>query len=201
MAASPQFDLIVLAAGLSRRMGGPNKLLHTYRGKPLLTHALETASHLDFADRVIVTGRDAHAIGELAAAFGMRSVHNARFAEGLGTSLAAGAAALRPGATGVFVALGDMPDVLPDDYRGLSSASILGSIALPVYKGTRGHPVLFCSSYIAQLQRLSRDEGARSILTRYAHAVLEIETANPGVLRDFDRPEDFGVEASPEKLP
>ncbi|MGC2397906.1 MAG: NTP transferase domain-containing protein, partial [Rhodomicrobium sp.] len=33
----------MLAAGLSRRMGGPNKLLQSYRGKPLLSHALRVA--------------------------------------------------------------------------------------------------------------------------------------------------------------
>ncbi len=61
-----QFGAIILAAGLSTRMGGPNKLLQPYRGKPLLTYALETAASLMrgdggalLKDCVVVTGRDA----------------------------------------------------------------------------------------------------------------------------------------------
>ena len=39
--------------------------------------------------------------------------------------------------------------------------------------------------------RLSGDEGARSILRRHTLSVAEVETANPGVLRDVDTREDF----------
>ncbi len=46
MEAPMTFGAIILAAGLSKRMGGPNKLLQPYRGKPLLAFALETASSL-----------------------------------------------------------------------------------------------------------------------------------------------------------
>ena len=48
----------MLAAGLSRRMGGPNKLLRSYQGKPLLAHALGAAEKIEFLDRIAVTGRD-----------------------------------------------------------------------------------------------------------------------------------------------
>ncbi len=50
----PRFGLIMLAAGLSRRMGGPNKLLQLYRGKPLLAHALRGGEDMEFFDRVAV---------------------------------------------------------------------------------------------------------------------------------------------------
>ena len=49
----------------------------------------------------------------LAASFGFRCVYNPRFTEGLGTSIAAGAGALHPDINGVFIALGDMPEIGP----------------------------------------------------------------------------------------
>jgi molybdenum cofactor cytidylyltransferase len=181
----------MLAAGLSQRMGGPNKLLHPYKGKPLLKHALGATQEIEFLDRVAVTGRDSAEIAALAAPFGFRCVLNPRFAEGLGTSIAAGAGALSSDCNGVFIALGDMPDIGPEVYRDLAGKFTRGSVIMPLRMGARGHPVLFCASYIGELSALSGDEGARSILRRHALQVAEIETANPGVLRDIDTREDF----------
>ena len=181
----------MLAAGLSWRMGGPNKLLQPYRGKPLLAHALRVAEEIEFADRIAVTGRDCAETEALAASFGFRCVFNARFVEGLGTSIAAGARALHPEAEGAFIALGDMPKIGPEVYRALAETFTQGSIVAPLHNGARGHPVLFCKTYIAQLSALSGDEGARSIVHRHAPCVAEVETANPGVLHDVDTREDF----------
>jgi CTP:molybdopterin cytidylyltransferase MocA len=183
--------MILLAAGLSRRTGGPNKLLQPYRGKPLLAHALKIAEEIEFTDHVAVTGRDCAETEALAASFGFRCVFNPRFAQGLGTSIAAGVRALHPGAEGVFIALGDMPKIGPDVYRALAETFTQGSIVAPLHNGARGHPVLFCKSYIAQLSALSGDEGARSIVRSHPLCVAEVETANGGVLHDVDTREDF----------
>lgn len=82
--------------------------------------------------------------------FGFRAAHNANYADGLGGSIAAGARALK-GADGLFVALGDMPDVRADDYRLIATRFARRAIVVPTHKGMRGHPVLFCSSYFADL--------------------------------------------------
>lgn len=185
------FGLIMLAAGLSRRMGGPNKLLRSYQGKPLLEHALGAAEKIEFLDRIAVTGRDPAETEALAASFGFQCVFNPRFAEGLGTSIAAGADALSPNIKGVFIALGDMPGVVPEIYLALAARFTQGSIVVPLHRGARGHPVLFCTSYVPELSALSGDEGARSLLRRYALRVAEVEIANRGVLRDVDTREDF----------
>ncbi len=188
---APRLALIVLAAGLSRRMGGPNKLLQPYRGKRLLAHALKIAGAFDFIDRIAVTGRDAAEVQALAGAYDFRCVHNPHFAEGLGGSIAAAARALNPEAGGVFIALGDMPDIGGEVYRALAENFAHRAILAPLHKGLRGHPVLFCASYITELSALSGDEGARSLLRRHALRLTEVETANPGVLRDLDTQEDF----------
>jgi molybdenum cofactor cytidylyltransferase len=189
--ALSRYGVIVMAAGLSRRMGGPNKLLQPYRGQPLLAHALDGAAKAGLASRVVVTGRDSAEIEALAAPYGFRCVHNARFAEGLGASIATGASAVDASLAGVFIALGDMPELLADDYSLLATRFAHGAIAVPVYKGARGHPVLFCTSYLYELSALWGEEGARSILKRPAARCIEVETDNRGILRDVDTPEDF----------
>ncbi len=195
MSATPRFGVIVLAAGLSRRMGGPNKLLVDYEGKALLNHALAAAAELAWEDRVAVTGRDALRVAELAANFGFRPVHNEAYASGLGSSLAEGVRALAPCLDALVVALGDMPLITAGEYRALRQAYSSGVIAMPSYGGKRGHPVLFCASYRQALAALEGDEGARSIIARSASAVVEVATHNAGVLRDFDFPEDFHAAA------
>ena len=187
----PKFGLILLAAGLSRRMGGPNKLLQPYRGKPLLAHALAGAGEMDFIDRIAVTGRDRAEVETLAASHGFRCVHNDRFEDGLGTSIAAGARAVPPEASGVFIALGDMPDIEIEHYQALAGNFGRRSIVMPVHEGSRGHPVLFCASYLAELSALSSGEGGRSLLRRHKSLVVEVATKDPGALRDVDTPEDF----------
>ncbi len=185
------FAIVLLAAGLSRRMGGPNKLLQPYRGAPLLTHALGAADEAGLAERLIVTGRDSAEIEALAGPYGFRAAHNADYAEGLGGSIAVGARALNSDASGLFIALGDTPDVRADDYRLIASRYRRRAIVVPLHKGMRGHPVLFCSTYLPDLAALSGDEGARCILRRHAAHIVEVETQNSGILRDLDTPEDF----------
>ena len=191
----------MLAAGLSRRMGGPNKLLQRYRGKPLLAHALRAAGEMDFVDRIAVTGRDRAEVETVTASYGFRCVHNDRFQDGLGTSLAAGARALHPGANGVFIALGDMPEIEIKVYRALAGNFGQRSIVVPVHDGLRGHPVLFCASYLAELSALSSGEGARSLLRRHKPFVVEVATNDPAVLRDIDTREDFDISGSKLEVP
>ena len=191
LGARPKFGLIVLAAGLSRRMGGPNKLLQPYRGKPLLTYALKIAGEMEFLDRIAVTGRDRAEVETLAASSGFRCVHNDRFEDGLGISIATGARALHRDIDGVFIALGDMPEIDVDVYRALAGNFRQRSIVVPIHYGALGHPVLFCASYLPELSALSSDEGGRSLLKRHKPFIVEVATKDPGVLRDIDTPEDL----------
>jgi molybdenum cofactor cytidylyltransferase len=191
MTDSSRFGLMVLAAGLSRRMGGPNKLLTNYRGKPLLSYALAASTSLAWVERLVVTGRDAGAMEDIASSFGFRCVHNPAYTDGLGGSIAVGARALSGTLDGIIIALGDMPEIAAGDYRAVRDMFRPGLIAIPVHEGIRGHPVLFCASYRAELAVLRGDEGARSVVKRHAGSVVELATTSAGILRDLDRPADF----------
>ncbi len=189
--ALARFGAVILAAGQSSRMGGPNKLLEPYRDKPLVCHALECVAGLGLGDAVCVTGRDREQVEALARRAAVRFVHNRDFASGMGASIAAAARALKPGLDGIFIVLGDMPEVKRDDFQRLAGVWREGRIAVPVHGGRRGHPVLFSGPYRAALEALRGDEGARSILRAYAAQVTEAAVDHPGVLFDCDTPQDF----------
>jgi CTP:molybdopterin cytidylyltransferase MocA len=187
---------MVLAAGFSRRLPGANKLLKPYHGRPLLAHTLETVAGLGLADAVVVSGYEGEHIAEQAAQAGLRCVRNDEAASGMGSSIAAGVRALREGLAGVFIVLGDMPEVTPEDYARLAAAHEAqpARICVPVWEGRRGHPVLFGADHRGALAALTGDVGARSIL-REAADVLSVPAASAGVLVDLDTEADFAAPA------
>ncbi len=190
------YGAVVLAAGFSRRLPGEDKLLKLYRGRPLLAHALATVAGLGLGDTVLVTGGAAARISELARPWRLRCVRNDDAAAGMGGSIAAGVKALREGLAGVFIVLGDMPEVMPEDYARLATAHEQRPerICVPVWEGRRGHPVLFGGDHRGALAALTGDVGARSIL-REAVDLLGVPAASAGVLVDLDTEEDFAAPA------
>src|SRR3954462_444954 len=102
---------IVLAAGRSTRMGGPNKLLAEIGGKPLVRMAAEQALASRARPVIVVTGHQRDKVEAALQGLDVRTVHNPNFAEGLSTSVKAGLAAVPEHADGAIVCLGDMPQV------------------------------------------------------------------------------------------
>jgi molybdenum cofactor cytidylyltransferase len=188
------YGAVVLAAGFSRRLSGENKLLKPYNGQPLLAHALTTVAGLGLGDAVVVTGHEADRIADLARGAGLHCIRNDDAAAGMGSSIAAGVRALRDGLAGVFVVLGDMPAVTPEDYRRLAAAHDAqpARICVPVWDGRRGQPVLFGADHRGALAALTGDVGARGIL-REAADVIRVPAASAGVLVDLDTKADFAA--------
>ncbi len=185
---------VILAAGLSSRMGGEQKLAKSLDGKPLLRHCLDTVSALGLADVVAVTGHAREDVEAVIAESGIRCVFNADYAQGMGKSLAAGIANLNPDVAGAFIVLGDMPFVAAEDYR-LLAQSFTGHggdmICRPVCGGRAGHPVLFPRSLFEQLRGLTGDSGGAALIASQTARLRWVDIASPRVLADFDTREDF----------
>lgn len=181
---------LVLAAGSGSRFGGP-KLLAPWRGGVLLDGALEAALAAPVDSVVVVTGANADAVTR-AVGDRARTVHAADHAQGMAASLKAGLAALPPDATGVVVFLGDMPLAPPDVVRRLVEAIRAGApAAAPFVAGRRGNPAAFSSSLFGQAAAIDGDRGAREVLDRLGEGLVRVETDDPGVLIDVDRPGDM----------
>ncbi len=91
---------VVLAAGLSRRMG-TDKLMLPVDGLPMYRHVLRLALTLHVDLRIVVTNNGQ--IAQEAETMGFTVVPSPRAAEGMGFSVAAGAAALGAVQTAVFL--------------------------------------------------------------------------------------------------
>jgi molybdenum cofactor cytidylyltransferase len=185
---------ILLAAGSAERFGS-NKLLHPLPdGTPI---AVQAAQHLVDAvpNSIAVVRPDDLELIEALAATGLGIIENPDASEGMGTSLARGVRATAE-AAGWLIALADMPWIEPATIDTLAGWLSRGaSIIAPVHAGRRGHPVGFSGRWREELCGLGGDSGARRLLEAHPDALELVETADPGVIRDIDYPQDLSSPA------
>ena len=198
VATDTTLEAIVLAAGFSARFGG-GKLTAPWRDGVLLDGALIAAFAAPVRTISVVWGADP-AVPEAATAFAERMDEAARLrlvnavdhAEGMAATLRAGIASLATDTTGAFAFLGDMPRVPVAVLAKLADALAAGApAAAPLFRGRRGHPVLFSAPLFPQLLALTGDEGARAVLQELGGALATVEAPDEGVLFDIDLPDDM----------
>jgi molybdenum cofactor cytidylyltransferase len=183
---------VVLAAGRSSRMGGPNKLLAEIGGKPLVRIVVDAVLASRARPVVVVTGHQRDKVEAALADLAIKFVHNPHFADGLGTSLKTGIAALPAEADGAIVCLGDMPQVdaaLIDRLIGAFDPDHGALVVLPTIDGKRGNPVVWSRRFFPDLMAVEGDVGARYLIGRYTEAVAEVPLTGTAALTDVDTPE------------
>jgi molybdenum cofactor cytidylyltransferase len=192
-AREPRIAALILAAGLSRRMGKKiNKLVAEIDGAPMVARVVDIVLATKASPVLVVTGHEAEKVEAALAGRPLAFIHNPEFEEGLASSLRRGIAALPEEIDGALVTLGDMPRVRPGDIDRLIAAfsPLEGrAICVPTYNGKRGNPVLFGRRFFAEMSRVRGDVGARHLIGQYAEAVCEVEMGDEGVLIDIDSPD------------
>jgi molybdenum cofactor cytidylyltransferase len=183
---------IILAAGRSTRMGGPNKLLAELGGKTLVRIVAEQALASKAQGVIVVTGHQAEQVEKALKGLKVKFVRNPDFAEGLASSVKAGIAAVPDNADGAVICLGDMPliDARLIDRLIEAFAPDRGNlIAVPVSDNRRGNPVLWSRRFFNELKTLDGDIGARHLIARHAEAVAEVPVEGHGAFLDIDTPQ------------
>jgi molybdenum cofactor cytidylyltransferase len=183
---------IVLAAGRSTRMGGPNKLLAEIDGRKLVRIAAEQALSSKASEVIVVTGHQFELVEQALEGLKVRLVRNPDFAGGLASSVKAGIAAVSDNADGALICLGDMPliDAKLIDRLIEAFAPDRGNlIVVPTSEGRRGNPVLWSRRFFKELMTLEGDVGARHLVTKHAEAVAEVPVEGQGAFLDIDTPQ------------
>jgi molybdenum cofactor cytidylyltransferase len=194
---------VVLAAGRSTRMGGPNKLLAEIAHRPLVRIAAEAALASRAKPVIVVAGHQRSEVEKVLAGLPVEVVHNPDFADGLGTSVRAGIAAVPAEVDGAIVLLGDMPQVdarLIDRLIGAFDPDRGALVVVPTFEGKRGNPVLWSRRFFPDLMTIDGDVGARHLIGHYGEAVAEVPVEGKAALVDVDTPEALvGVKAEIER--
>jgi len=191
IARAPKIGAVVLAAGLSSRMGS-NKLLAEIGGKPMIRHAVEAAvaSHADPV--VVVTGHEADRVTAALGGLNVRFAQNPDHANGLSTSLRRGLSALPQDCDGTLIVLGDMPGVsaaLLDKMIAAFDPAEGRAIVVAARHGKRGNPVVWARRFFPEMQAIEGDVGARALMGIYGELLCEAEAADDAPLTDIDTPE------------
>lgn len=176
----------VLAAGRGSRFAGDDhKLLAPFRGRPLVTWAVDAALGAGLDATFVVWG--AVDLTSVLPA-GVTALANERWADGQATSLQAGiAAAAARGFDAIVVGLGDQPLVVTDAWTLVANAPAT-PVAVATYAGARRHPVRLSRS-VWPLLPTTGDVGARALMRERPDWVREV--ACPGEPADVDSAEDL----------
>ena len=188
---SINISAIVLAAGLSRRMGDVQKLVMLYQAKPLLGHMLTSLEEADLVGKVVaVTGHESDAVRDVCSSYAVEIAHNKNFKDGLASSIKVGVQACEAGSDGILICHGDMPLINQDHIQTLCMAFQRNSdkIIIPSFEGRQGNPVLWPKSYFSRLKFLKGDQGAKAILQENTDSIIRIDFEDKAIMFDVDDP-------------
>lgn len=183
---------ILLAAGLSTRMGTPKPLL-SWDGRTLVEYQVAQLFAAGVAQVIVVTGHAADEVERVLAGSGARVVRNPEYTKGRAGSVRVGAAAVREPVAAVLTLNVDQPRPA-ELIRALVAAHLTGdaAITVPVWAGQRGHPAVFASALLPELRAVTEEgEGLRAVRRAYAADTREVELGDPRVLIDINTPESY----------
>jgi molybdenum cofactor cytidylyltransferase len=182
---------IVLAAGLSRRMGQA-KLLMPVGGRAIVRYVVESVLAGGVDSVWVVTGPDVEPIEAALAGLEVQIAVNPAPEEGQASSLRAGLTALPESVDAVLIALGDQPSLAPSIIPALLAARRTSSklIVAPRYRDGQGNPVLFKREIFPELLRLTGDQGARPIIQKEPARVEWVDLDLP-MPPDVDTQDDY----------
>jgi len=182
---------IVLAAGLSLRMGRA-KLLLDWGGRPVIRRAVEQVKAGGVDEVLVVLGREARAIREALSGLSVRFVENPEPEAGQAGSIACGVSALGPAVSAALIALGDQPALPPEVIPRLLQTfrETAKTIVAPLYRGVQGNPALFAAAVFPEVRALTGDRGARSVVEKDPGRVALVSFDLP-MPADLDTFEDY----------
>jgi molybdenum cofactor cytidylyltransferase len=186
---------IILAAGASVRMGRPKAFLAMTPGGTVLGRVLGTLADAGIAP-LLVVARARFTLREAwndPRADDVRVVLNPDPDRGQLSSLVCGIQAVDPAAPGALMTLVDIPLVRTTTVTSLLRAWERDCAVLvrPRHDGRHGHPVIFGRALLDALARADLTQGAKPVVRSFARDAVNVPVDDPGVLIDFDTPEEY----------
>jgi len=188
---------IILAAGLSRRMGKP-KLFLPYLNVPLIHYPVSLAVENHFDQIIVVGGRHIDQLHLVLKDFTERItiIFNPEYELGMSTSLKAGINALNEDVEGVLLFLGDQPFVTMDVIEKLIHTYELNKvkgmkIVRPRFINLPGHPALFDRSLFQEFRKLYGDEGGKRIIKAHEDKLIYVDFNDDKLNLDIDTMEEY----------
>jgi molybdenum cofactor cytidylyltransferase len=184
---------IVLAAGLSKRMGKP-KMLLPWGGKRVIEQVVDTLSHSGISEIIVVAGEFLMEMENLLANRNAKVVKNPYYSNGeMTASLQAGLSVLSGETTEVMVVLGDQPFLEETIVSNLmkTSQATTQSIVMPSVNHKRGHPWIIKKVLLQEIMEIRPPSTLRDFIRKHDAEIEYLVVTEDNVIRDMDTPEDY----------
>ena len=181
-----RIDTVVLAAGISRRLGY-NKLTVRIDGESVIRRSVKPFLRDDVDEVFVVTGHKREEVEQELQGLPVTLIHNPRYREGMSTSVKAALPFLEK-AEGVLFHLGDKPFIQAATISLIIKRFVREAprIIVPLFKGERGHPVLFEGNFLREdMGFVGGDMGLREVIEKHERDVVSIE-GDEGTVFDID---------------
>ncbi len=188
---------VILAGGMSRRMGQPKVLLPWGGHRTIIEHIIEQLRLARVPQITVVTGHLAGEVRRVVARVGVDVAHNEQYRTGdMLSSLKAGLRAMPTHIGAALVVLGDQPRIQPKVISQvlMAYAEGAGDIVAPSYQMRRGHPILIDRRYWPEILELPETGSPRDVIDRHKDRIAYVKVETDSVLRDVDTPEDYRQE-------
>jgi len=187
-------NAIILAAGESKRMGKPKPLLK-FEDRTFLEQIISVLKNSEVDRITAVLGAEAETVKESIDLSGIEVVINEDYEKGQLSSLTAGIKSAPEETDAIIVCLVDSPFInvktINDIIRSFKEKNV--PIIVPVFRGKRGHPVLFSKSMFKELLNAPEEHGARYVVYSNKERVFEVETSDREILIGINTPEDYRI--------
>jgi molybdenum cofactor cytidylyltransferase len=177
---------IIMASGFSKRFGKRDKLLTSFKGKPLAKYTIELVNEIEFQSGIFfITACDDVAV--LASDLKkIKVIKNITPEKGRRESVRLGLEAANANTPYYLFFTCDQPFLDTDTVQQIIKARRHGCIVEPHYQGRQGNPCLFSSVFREELLSLKQGETPRLIKERHLEAIINVEISNPLALEDID---------------
>lgn len=195
---------VVLAAGMSTRMGVPKVLLPWGEQETIIGSIVDKLTRARVEPIIVVTGHQSDAVKAALQSFDVKFVYNRAYKTGeMLSSLKAGLKAMPAHISAAMVVLGDQPRLEPKViYQVLNAyAEGKGTIVAPSFEQRRGHPILISRRYWPELAALDDGGAPRDVINAHQDQIAYVDVDTDSVLRDVDTPEDYDSERRRAGLP
>ncbi|MDH5476591.1 MAG: nucleotidyltransferase family protein [Cyclobacteriaceae bacterium] len=188
---------IILAAGLSRRMGSDNKLFLSYNGKTIIEWVIDNISNSQAYEIIIVASELSYERLKKFTSNNVSIVNNFEYKRGMTSSIQAGVQTVSKDSNGYMVCLGDQPTLDTETYNQIINAFSVAfpenkkSIVVPFYKEVKGNPVTFSSYYNSSILNHTAPEGCKEIIDENKSHLIKLSIESNAILNDIDTKDDY----------
>jgi len=187
---------VVLAAGLSTRMGRLKATLPLGRGETFLSRIVHTLIAGGVEDVVVIAGHEAESVRKSLDDRDVRArvVVNASYRTGQFSSVLAALDAIHhPGVEAMLMTLVDVPLVSAATVSAVLARyrEVRAPVVRPVQGERHGHPVILDRSLFGLLRGADPARGAKPVVRAHVSAAGDVAVDDEGAFLDVDTPEDY----------